>query len=343
MDRPLLALFLLLLLAGSASAQSHPASHPPLTPDGPFPRCTPTQLQLGGFPDHMHAWRWSTWQTPVDSLGQPYGPGTYCRGRVARRGDFPGLVQEPARKILNGVVLEHNPAYKPCDMLPFLALVDLARRHVTELLELDEPDTLVLFNPDNNDQYRALTGQDTWRFYQWQDDRVVLQPIGTLQARSLDGHAVYQLMAEWLLTRGVGGDLPLWLIHGLAEYLAEDGIHLVNYMVEFRPNGPILLTPALVDEILGAGIDPDRERDREMYRRASYSAFLMAWELVENQGGLEALRGFLHAVRDGTDPDRAAAATWGLDLAGLAQSLDPVQLGEPIGESVGSRRPHVEP
>ena len=343
MQRTVPVLLIALLLCGSALAQHHPASHPPLTPEGPFPRCTDDQLQLGGFPDHMHIWRWPTWKPLVDADGVSYGPGTYCDGRTLRGRDFPGLTQEPGRKLLGGVVLEHNPGYGPCDMLPFLALVDMARRDLTEWLGLDQPDTLVLLNTDNVDQYRSMTGQGTWRFYQWQDQRVVLQPISVLQARSLDGHAVYQLVAQWFLTAGPGCGLPLWLTHGLAEYLAEDGVHLVNYMAQFRPNGPVLLTPALVEHILGAGIDPDPGRDREMYRRASYSAFIMAWELVENRGGLAALREFLHDVQSGADPDAVATAVWGKNLAELAQSLDPVQLGEPIGEAVQTRRPHIAP
>jgi hypothetical protein len=114
-------------------------------------------------------------------------------------------------------------------------------------------------------------------------------------------------------------------------------------MAEFRSKGPVLLSPPDTERILVSDAQPDPWRDREMFRRASYSAFLMAWELVENQGGLAALREFLQAVRGGDDPDAAAARIWGMDLAELAQFLDPVQLGEPIGKAVESRSPHQEP
>ena len=114
-------------------------------------------------------------------------------------------------------------------------------------------------------------------------------------------------------------------------------------MAEFRPQGPVLLPPAAIDSILASGIDPEPWRDRQMYRRAGYSAFLMAWELVENQGGMPALREFLQAVAGGTDPDAAAMRTWGMDLTELAQFLDPVQLGEPIGPSAATHMPEREP
>ena len=329
------------LIAVPAPAQHHPAEYPPLTPDGPFPRCGSMELELGGFPDHMHAWHWSDWTPPVDADGLTYGPGSLCQRRQLLERE--GLVLEPAMKGWRQFVIEHNPGYKPCDMLPFMEIIDLAYRQIRDQIGLEVADTLRMVNPDNVNQYRQMTGQGTWRLYQRDGNDVILQSIGVLQARTLEGHAAHMLVAEWVLDKGVGADLPIWLTKGLVDYLGENGVHLVNYMAEFRSDGPVLLAPPLVEHILTAGVDPDPGRDRQMYRRASYSAFLMVWELVENQGGLAAMREFLHAVRDGADPDEAATATWGQDLAGLARMLDPVQLGEPIGTAVEARPPHLEP
>lgn len=329
------------LLPLPAAAQFHPADLPALTPDAIFPRCTPRQLELAGYPDHLHAWAWSDWQPPVDADGETYGPGAYCHGGEVV--DAHDVVMTAETKSRGHLVLQHHPGYGPCDMLPFLGLADMAHRDLTALLGLDAPDTLVMVNTDNVPHYRNLTGQDIWRFYQLDGNRAVLQPIGTLQARTLDGHAAYQVVADWLLDRGLAADLPPWLHQGLVEYLSEDGVHLNNYMGEFRVQGPILMTPEEASEVLAAGVNPDRNLDRYLHRRACYSSFLAAWELVENQGGLEALRAFLHAVRDGVDPDAAAVAEWGVDLAELARIVDPVQLGEPIGEALEPRRPHVEP
>jgi hypothetical protein len=198
-------------------------------------------------------------------------------------------------------------------------------------------------NTNNVEHYRELTGQGVWRLYQRDGDRAVLEPIGTLQARTLDGHAAYMLVTEWLLDRGLPVALPRWLSQGLVEYFAENGVHLVNVMFEFRADGPVLMTPQQASGVLAAGIHPEPYVDRRLYRQARYSSFLAVWELVENQGGLQALRGFLRQVRDGVDPDEAARAEWGTDLAGLAELVDPVQLGEPRGVATEARYPHQEP
>jgi hypothetical protein len=337
----LAAIVALAVLPAAAGAQLHPAEHAPLTHDGPYPRSNTAALMARGFPDHMHEWHYSTWRTPVDAAGDTYGPGAFCHARelIPREGlEYGGDTVRWRR-----LVLRHNPGYEPCDMLPFVEIMDLARRRTEDLLELVVPDTLVMINPDNNDQYKAQTGQGVWRLYQLRDDVAVLQPIGILQARTLDGHAGHMLAVDWTLRHALPVALPLWLHHGLVEYMGENGVHLVNYMAEFRDDGPVLWAPQVTEETLAAGVNPDPGVDREMYRRASYNAFLMVWELVENQGGLAAMREFLHLVRDGEDPDAASVRVWGLDLAGLADLIDPEALGEPLGEATQVRRPHIEP
>lgn len=330
-----------LLTAGAAAAQTHPADLPPLVPAAAFPRCSDRQLAAAGFPDHLHAWTWPGWETPVDEQGRPFGPGAFCRRKELLPRE--GLQVLPAQKRFGNFVLQHNPGYADCDMVQFLELLDWAGRSVPPLLGLELPDTLTVVNPDNNDQYREATGQGVWRLYALQGDRCVVEPFPILQARTLDGHAAFRLVCEWILAEALPTDLPPWLRQGLAEYVAEDGVHLVNYMNEFRPAGPILYSPPLIDAILGGAPDPDPGRDREHYRRACYSAFLMAWQLVENEGGLAALRDFLQLAAAGTELDDACRRVYGMDLERLTVLLDPVVLGEPLGQAVQSRRPHQQP
>ena len=239
--------------------------------------------------------------------------------------------------------IRYNPAYETCDMLFFLELFELADRDVPALLGLATDDTLRVLNPDTIEDYRARTGFDVWRLYSLRGDECVIEPLPILNARTLDGHAIYSLVTEWLLSESISETLPPWLRRGLAEYIAENGVHLVNYMVQFRPSGPVLFSPPLTDAILAAGPDLDKNRDREMYRRASYSAFLMVWELVENQGGLQALQDFLAHAAGGSSLDEASRLVYGMDLQDLAGMLDPTQLGEPIGKAVQSRSPHSPP
>lgn len=322
-------------------AQTHPQQQAPLTRDAVFPRCTPQQLADGGFPDHMHAWWWPDWQVLTDADGVTYGPGSLC----ARKTVLPreGLVLGEGEKRYGNFLVRHNPAYADCDMLPLLEVLVLAQHQTAELLGLTAGDTLTVVSPDNIPAYREVTGQDIWRLYALEGDRCVIEPYGTLQARTLDGHAAFMVVTDWLLRENLGTALPPWLHQGLVEYLAEDGVHLVNYMGQFRSEGDFLLSAPMIDVILSRGPDPDPGRDREMYRRACYSAFLMAWRLVEDNGGLEPLRHFLDLVAQGAEPDAAATEAYGATLGELALRLDPAKLGEPLGTATQSRQPHLQP
>lgn len=336
---------LLGLLTGSVAAvaqiEGHANDLPPLTPDAYFPRCTYAELEGIGYPDHLHVWNWPGWEPLQDGDGQPYGPGSICVGDSVTA--FPGLVSGDSVQSLGHFVLHHNPAYETCDMLYFLELLDLAAHRVPPLLGLPLEGTLHVHNPDTIDEYRAATGYDVWRLYRLEGDVCVPEPLPVLQARTLDGHAIFALVTEWLLATHIGTDLPPWLRCGLASYIAEDGVHLANYMNEFRSGGPVLFSPPLTDSILGGSPNPDAAADREMYRRASYSAFLMVWELVENQGGLEAMRDLLDRLRGGTDLDEAFRLVYGMGRQDLEAMLDPATLGEPIGKATQSRSPQRPP
>jgi hypothetical protein len=339
---PAVLIFVLMISAASgANAQIHCSELPPLTPDSTFPRCSSRELAVAGFPDHMHAYGWSGWEVMTDSEGVTYGPGSMCYQRdvVPRE----GLVVEPDQKSYGQFILRHNPRYKDCDMIPFLELMDWANRDVAGLLGLATTDTMTILNPDNSDQYKELTGRGVWRLYALEGDKCILQPYPVLMARTLDGHAAFMLVTDWILQEAIEADLPPWLHQGLVEYIGEDGMHLLSYMGEFRAKGPILLSPPLIDALLTRGIDPSEDQDREMFRRASYSAFLMVWQLVEHEGGLTALREFLGMAAAGSDLDQASLQVYGMDLGQLAGFLDPVLAGEPIPKDMDRPRPNSQP
>lgn len=339
---PLLALLSPMLLATSTVAQTHCSQLPPLTRDGDYPRCTHRELTVIGYPDHMHMHHWSVWETPLAADGQPFGPGSLCKGRVLKA-EPPRLVLGEGETRLGRYRLRHHPGYRPCDMIAWLELLEYAEWRLHDLVGLAPSDTLVMRSPNNTAQYMEQSGQGVWRLYLWGDDEVILEPVPVLQSRTLEGHAAHMLMTEWVLGQNIAQPLPAWLRQGLIEYLAENGQHLANYMAEFRPRGPILMSPPLVGAILDGDIDPDEGADRENYRRACYSAFLMVWELVENQGGMPALREFLGQAAGGIDLDRAASSVYGLDMTALATTLDAAQVGEPAKQPVDRHSPHKEP
>jgi hypothetical protein len=342
MMRPFLILPLCaLLLPGLVAAQTHPSEQPPMTRDTVFPRCSAEQLASGGFPDHLHSHWWPGWQVLTGPDGQTYGPGAFCDRKTPL--PRPGLVIAEDHKAFGNFVVRHNPAYAACDMLPLLEMLTWAGHANQDLLGLTSADTLEVISPDSIADYRQQTGQDVWRLYLLDGDSCIIEPYGTLQARTLDGHAGFMLVTDWLLRENLGDSLPPWLHQGLVEYLSEDGVHLVNYMVQFRGQGNLLFSAPLIDALLARGVDPDPGRDREMYRRACYSAFLMVWRLVEEEGGLPALRRFLELAAGQAGPDEAAGQVYGQSLAELALRLDPTKLDEPIGTATQSRKPHKQP
>jgi len=326
---------------GSAAPPTHPYQLAPLRADATFPRFTATELRSAGYPDHHHAYEWSGYEPPRDAAGETYGPRSICQGTT--------LIPRDGVHIAEGEVgwgqtrILYDPRFPPCAVLPFAEFVDLALRDVQTWLELTRTDTLTVEHPNNPDDYLARIGYGIWRLYGWEGSRVVVQPIPILFARTLVGHAAYQVTVDWVL-RGHGGEnLPAWLRVGLAEYLSEDGVHLANYMNEFRVEGAVLMDPARADSILAGPPHQEIMRDRQLFRQAAYTAFLMTWELVENRGGLVALRRFLHAVAAGTAVDVASREVYGEDLAGLAARLDPRLREEPIAPATQSRRPQAPP
>lgn len=325
----------------SAQILAHPNDLPPLTPDAHFPRCTYRELEDIGFPDHMHYWHWPGWGPGSSEQEIEYGPGFLrLKKKIVHR---EGLVLGEGVQRYGNFAVHHNPGYEPSYIIYYLELLDWAGRTLPEMLGLAVQDTLHVISPDTIEMYREQTGFDVWRLYSLEGDRCISEPLPVLQARTLDGHAIFALVTEWLLTKSIPNDIPPWLLRGLAEYMSESGVHLVNYMVQYRDAGPILLSPSSIDSILSSGPNPDLEKDRELYRKASYSAFLMAWELVENQGGLDALRDFLDHLAGGMSVDEAGTLVYGVDLQGLSEMLDPVGLGEPIGKATQGRRPHEVP
>jgi hypothetical protein len=338
------ALLGLLILPLASIAQEevlHPSQLPALSVDAKFPRCSPEELLTSGFPDNMHAQWWPDWEVLVDAEGNTYGPLSICKHKVLTPRE--GLVIEPGRHSYGLFVTEHHEAFKPCDIMTLLENLTWAGTVLPEMLGLVPTDTLTVISPDNIPQYQELTGYGVWRLYQLEGNTCIIEPYGTLQARTLDAHAVFMLVTDWILTEKLPVKLPAWMHTGLVEYMSDDGAHLISYMRQFRSRDPFLFTPEMTNFILSQPPDPDIDRDREMFRRASYASFLMVWELVENRGGLEAMREFLVLVGEGVDIDKASKKVYGMKMLELEKSLDPAVHGEPIDKNTTSLKPARQP
>nr|MBC8424411.1 hypothetical protein [bacterium] len=120
-------------------------------------------------------------------------------------------------------------------------------------------------------------------------------------------------------------------------------VHRSHDMCQVRPEGDVLRRPTEAGQLMAGVPIHDEALDREMYRKARYTAFLMVWRLIEERGGMSAMRTLVAAVASGRDPDEASAEIYGADLSALAESLDPTVLGEPQGDATQTRRPHTRP
>ncbi len=332
---------LTILAAPGVLAQVHCSQLPPLSVEAEFPRCSTNELATAGFPDHMHMYNWRSWELLTDAEGNTYGPKSMCEWKALTPTE--GLIVEPDQKSYGQFVLRHNPEYKKCDMIQFVELLDWANHAVPSMIGLATVDTLKILNPDNVDEYTKLTGLGVWRFYALDGNECVMQPWPTLMARTLDAHAAFMLVTDWILRDSLPTMLPLWLHRGLMEYLSEDGVHLLSYMGEFQPAGPVLYTSAVIDALLSEGVNADEAQDREWFRRASYSSFLMVWQLVENEGGLTSLQEFLALAAAGSDLDQASQKVYGMNLEQLAAYLDPDKNGEHVRHDPSRPRPHIDP
>ncbi len=325
-----------------AAVPTHPAQLTPLIDAEEFPRCTPEELAAAGYPDPLHAFAWPGFTPLVDATGETYGPGSLVRGQQVLPRE--GLAIAADRIAYRGIQMSFDPGYQDWQMLPMVEMLDWARRDIAVLLGHDRPDTLHVINPDNLDHYRELTGFEFHRLYRWQDEAVVIEPGPILLARGLAAHAARELITRWQVDDLTGGRaLPAWLVQGLAWYLAEDGTHFLNYLFMYRARMPVILDPADTEAVLTAAPHPDPDTDKVQYRMAGYSAFLMAWELVEHRGGLEPVRDFLRRVGAGEDPDAVSRDLWGHPLDALATELDATARPEPVGAAVEPRTPHRPP
>jgi len=326
----------------TADVPNHPALLAPLSPASTFPRFTAAELEAAGYPDHLHAFTYPGYAPLTDAAGETYGPLSLASGtRVLERA---GLVCAPGEIRYRGLSLRFNPGYEAHQMLPMVELLDWARRDLAVLLGHDRGDTLRVESPDDLEAYGLRTGYGFHRLYRMLEDSVVIEPAPILMARGLAAHAAHHLVAVWLLQDlAAGATLPAWLVQGLASYLAEDGTHFLNYLFMHRADRPVILAPGEAETILASPPEADLATDVVRYRTAGYSAFLMVWELVENRGGLAAVREMFTRAGRGEDPDAVCRELYGAELAALAASLDPTGRPEPVGAAVHSRSPQRPP
>jgi hypothetical protein len=352
----LLACFLLILapaltVAGPGPASDsgpatdlpqHPAELAPLTAQSEFPRFTAAQLAAAGYPDHKHVHGYPGFTPLTDASGQTYGPASLVRGTAVIPREGLAIAEGEIR--YRRLRVRFDPETPVWRVLPLVEMLDWAQRELSVLLGHDHGDTLLVIDTLDLDHYRAETGQAFHRLYRDTGEAFIIEPARILMARGLDSHAAFQMTAVRLLSSlAQDHPLPAWLLQGLVFYLAEEGPHFHGQLAMYRDHFPVVMPPAEVEAILAGPPHPDDEIDKRQYRTAGYSAFLMAWDLVEHRGGLSRAVSLLQRIGAGEAPDTVCRELYGHDLAGLATALDPTQRPEPVGAEVAPKVPQRPP
>ncbi len=328
--------------AGGDALPQHPAQLEPLTATSTFPRHTAAELASAGYPDHKHVYAYPGFRPFVDEDGRTYGPLSLARGTAVLPRE--GLDIAAGEVVYRHMRVRFDPEQPATHALPMLEMLDWARRELSPLLGHDLADALTIVDTDDLDDYRARTGHAFHRLYRDMGEVVIVQPIGTLFARGLAPHAAFHLVAMRLLDElAQGHALPMWFRHGLSSYLSEEGPHFHGQLAMYRDRFPVVMSPDQAEALLTGRPDPDDEADKRLIRTAGYSAFLMAWELVEHRGGLPRAVSLVRRVGAGEDADAVARDLYGLDLVSLAADLDPTTRPEPVGGHTPPRVPQRPP
>lgn len=337
----------LAILTGPACGQDdslpvHPALLAPLTPDSSFPRHSAAELAAAGYPNHKYVYAYPWFESFVDEDGLFYGPFSLAQRFTLLPRD--GLLLLDGEIKYRHVHLRYEPSQNVFGILPMVEMLDWARRELALLLDHDLSDTLLIENPIDLADYVKRSGFDFHRLYRDTGESIIIEPVQTLMARGLLTHAAFHLTATRLIrSLAAGQALPAWLVEGLASYLSEDGCHFLGYLYNHRHEKPVIFTPSQTELVLSSPPNEDKMTDIYQYRVAGYSAFLMAWELVEHRGGLAPLRELLARAGRGEPIDEACQDLYGSDLAGLTADLDPTKRPEPVGKAVHPREPHKPP
>ena len=321
-------ILLLLLLALPLFAVDHPSEMIDLTDATDFPRFTKDELEQTGFPDHLHKFYWPGYDGEL-------GPGMFCKGQILQAVE--GL-EIQSDKISFGVTsIEFDPFFQPCQVLPALEFSQYALDRCEKVLGLKPESNIHFIKPDNPNHYTELTGYGVWRKFKLQGDTCT--PI--LSSSVMISHTVVDMITQWLLQSY--GQLPDWFTNGVGAYVADMGPHFISYVAQFRPEGSILRDPMSVDQVLYHDPIVDLETDRKVFRIARYNAFLMVWNLVEYNGGLDSLKQLLAETKSGTDFKSACEKVYQMPMTSLMNRINPVITGEPIGTNIVPRNTSKPP
>ena len=241
-------------------------------------------------------------------------------------------------------MLRHNPATRPATCCPSWNCWTWAAPVPANLLGLTAQRHPDGHQPGQHCQLPRDHRAGLWRLYALRDDSCVIEPFGTLQARTLDGHAAFMLVTDWLLRENLPAGPAALAAPGAGRVPVARTACTWSTTWPSSAAGPGAVRPPLIDAILAAGV---RSRPRPRPRDVPPGLLQRLPDGLGTGGRTRAAwrpcARFLDWSRGGADLDEAAAQVYGVDLNGLARSARSGQLGEPIGRMATRVRANPNP
>lgn len=295
-----------------------------LPPGKGFHDVDPEILVEYGYPDDQHGFYDGTWGLLYDDDNVAFGPGAFYED--TNRVMHPHFTVDEAKLESRWNVLHRSGCCSEALHGRFLELLDLAWFDMTDALG---------YRPDTRFQAYGATDFEEWQrigkgwYSPWRADGTTLlfMDIPNLFKSTIIGHTTRAALAAGLLDLKCHGRLEPWFRFGVASYLAQEGFEHLSFVLQYRGQRDVLLSPSQ----LMRWIRPQEDFDDS--RLARYNAYLVVWHLAETHGWDRVLR-VTDLVEAGRSFDAAIQEEYGLTMEEFWASFDPRVLGEPTTTAI---------
>ena len=201
-----------------------------------------------------------------------------------------------------------------------LKLMDQAADRANKTFGRIPSERLVVVCAPTMDAFRKATGRDWWQYSLIKGDTLSFQTPMTLFMRQLLNTAAQREYYMWVLGKLTAGKAPRWLLTGMASYLAGERDVLVGQRKEYATQDLRMDVKDIEKTLTG-------DNDRIPVRRATYNAYLMVSQLVQDRG-MPAVASFVLAFATEPTPEEAAqrafSQTYEEVLTGAGAWTEPV-------------------
>jgi len=295
-----------------------------LPPGTGFHDVDPETLREYGYPDDQHGFYDGTWGILYDEDGVAFGPGAFYE--ETNRVMHPHFSVDEEKLESRWVVLHRSGCCSEALHGRFLELLDLAYFDMTDALGFHPDKKFQAYGTTDFAEYQRIA--KGW-YSPWRADgtTLVFLDVPNLFKSTIIGHVTRNAIVDGLLDLKCHGRLEPWFQFGVGSYLAQEGFEHLSYVLQYRGQRDVLLSP----EQLMRWIHPQEEFGDA--RLARYNAYLVVWHLAENHGWDRVLR-ITDLVEAGRSFQDAIQEEYGLSMEEFWERFDPRVLGEPTTTAI---------